>query len=461
MSAAPSALLSAIRQQSSTLNLRPLQRLDPLTQSVVFTGKHSVLYRLARASEQWERDNVEGPFFIVERAAAPRYQLVILNRLSLQAWMMPLTPSTRFELQEEQYLFIQSGADVVGVWFYEPTDAQHAAHTLHQLTPLANHTVHQPDTAGRATKSVTTASSTAESVKVRAARPSILAPVGKRLHSQPPPPPTLPLSDAVDGVSEAELQNRLRAFLSAFKAEDAAYSEAHREAVIQQSSNKGLEVAKSDTAEGAAPLDSVPLPLHTLFHAATLESSLPLHTSSGAERAALTVAELEGALVAERATQYSHSASKGPSTGQLHPLVSQLFQQSADTAQRKQQPALHYPTSLQARPTLPSSLSSPSLLSHTSEPPASLHPSTSVLLTPTSFAAVPFHVVGAARAALPRVTASVLHLAFPSLPVALTRTAFIRHLHEALSDERTAADLHRQYIQQQQPDSSTAHNGDM
>ena len=423
MSAAPSSLLSSIRLHSTALNLRPLQRIDPLTQSVLFTGKHTVLYRLDRHSEQWERDNVEGPFFIVSRSAAPYYQLVILNRLGLDAWLLPLLADTRHELQEEQYLFIQSGADVVGVWFYEQSDAQQAAQRLQQLTQLTSSSTHyDPTTTHSTADTAIDPSSTNDSSQLgsishsnsRQQRPSgrgvqpIVVSSGKRLHSQPPPPPTLPLSDAVDGASEAELQSRLKTFLGKFSEEDESYSEAHREARTQQSS--GLQVAK---AVHAAPL------------------------------AALTAAELERSLSAERTVNHSHATLD--SAVELHPLVSQLFHQSANTIQQQQ-------------PTLPPSLSSPSLPSHSYEQPASSGPSYgNELLAPTSFTAVPSQSAGPWNPATPHSTPSLLCLRFPPLPASLTRAAFVGHIHEALSDERVVAELYLQYTQQQRQQQHTSY----
>ena len=486
MSAGSSALLSAVRQQSSALNLRPLQRIDPLTQSVVFTGKHSVLYRLDRHSEQWERDNVEGPFFIVQRSASPVYQLVILNRLGLDAWLLPLHSDTRFELQEDHYLFIQSAADVVGVWFFERSDAQQAAHTLQQLTHAApqslhslhpHHTASTADSAADPSRSADTAADSSAALTSSApsgssnsrvseqqqsfrAHQPVVVPSGKRLHSQPPPPPTLSLSEAVDGASEAQLQRRLKSFLSAFAAEDDAYSAAHREARSQQSASTAEDRQKATgtraVADGHLPLphNGVSVPLQAIFPSATArEFSQPRTPSVADANGALTAAELEKSFAAERGAHHSQATSDDTTDAALHPLLSQLFQHSADTMQL--QSSLHRSTALQVRPALPSSLSSPSLLSHSSPqtqlPPASAVSSATLQLVPASLVAMPPLAVGLLSPALPHASQSALRLTLPPLAGGLSRAVFTRLLHDALSDERTVDDLYRQYARQQQP----------
>ena len=442
-SAAPSVLLSAIREQSSALNLRPLQRIDPLTRSVLFTGKHSVLYRLERRSEQWERDNVEGPFFITQRAATPTFALVILNRLGLDSWTMPLHADTRLELQEEHYVFIQSGADVVGVWFYESSDAQQAAEQLTALTqrlhahthghsggeddksddsthykheerthsqhgatnsssdqPSASNSVQQPQPSGRADRGSPFQQPPAAQLPAHAA--------GKRLHSQPPPPPALPLSDAVESASESQLRGRLADFLRRFSAEDEAHSQAHRAARSQQLNSNGATTLAALAA--VAPVHSAhgtPLPLDALFQYAAAASSVatppqPLAPHFHAAlhcQPPLTAAELERSLAEQR--EASHDP---PPSAALHPLVSQLFQHSAHSAQ--QQPQWQQPA------------------------------------PPQPSAAPPAHV--ASRQSLS------LRLTFPSLPPFLSPAALVAQLQAALSDERTVADLYLQYAQQQQ-----------
>ena len=160
------ALISAIRAQSSSLNLLPLQRIDGAIQAVVLTAKHSVLYMLDQDTEKWEREDVEGPFFLVERSSPPYYAMVILNRRSIDNFFQEIRASMAFEIQEQSeqqqqssactqraqlarlqtltrcgvcaecsYLFFQVNDDVIGVWFYEQPEAVQAAEALNGSAP--------------------------------------------------------------------------------------------------------------------------------------------------------------------------------------------------------------------------------------------------------------------------------------------------------------------------------------
>ena len=212
-SSAPSPpSISAIRAQSSTLNLLPLQRIDAQIQAVVLTAKHTVLYTLDQHTETWvpphtphthhphyshcttlhplpsltppppplpycawqEREEVEGPFFLVERSSPPYYAMAILNRRSIDNFLQEIAPDMTFEIQDKcdrthhaplttpsqpallcaimlpcsthsavsaawrwwgallSYLFFQVRDDVIGVWFYEQPEVVQATAALNK-----------------------------------------------------------------------------------------------------------------------------------------------------------------------------------------------------------------------------------------------------------------------------------------------------------------------------------------
>jgi len=85
-----SSVIAQLRSQSSSVNLSALQQRDASVSRVLFTAKHVVLYHLDHA-QAWQRQDIEGPLFIVERRTKPFYQLVILNRKSMTDWRQPLT----------------------------------------------------------------------------------------------------------------------------------------------------------------------------------------------------------------------------------------------------------------------------------------------------------------------------------------------------------------------------------
>ena len=83
-------VIAPLREQSSATNLSVLQQRDPAVGAIRFTAKHVVLYHLSE-SQQWMRQDIEGPLFIVQRRTVPYYQLVILNRKSITDWRQELT----------------------------------------------------------------------------------------------------------------------------------------------------------------------------------------------------------------------------------------------------------------------------------------------------------------------------------------------------------------------------------
>ncbi len=424
MCAAPSALLSAIRQQSTALNLRPLQRLDPLTQAVLFTGKHTVLYRLDRLSEQWERDNVEGPFFLVQRSAAPFHSLVILNRLSLDPWVLPLQADMRFELQEAHYLFIQSAAGVVGVWFYEQSDAEQAADSLTRLTQLVGDPRYRPHPVHGAAEETAVGQQPPTSVPHRIADSA-----GRRLHSQPPPPPTLPLSDAKEGASEAQLRSQLHAFLGRFMQEDNEYAEAHREAIKQQRS-----IVEPQPHEQAGKATT-----HARPTAAETSSQPPTSQKSSADSSMLKAAEVESSLATTRVL----SADNQQATTSLHPLVSQLFEQSLGTAQQQRQHVNQPADSLLSRlhpVSMPQVNGSATPTSSSSALPA---------YGGDGFIHLPTHTTAFSSTLPPATPLSELHVTLPMFPTALSPSSFHRHLQRLLADEHVAGDIYNQYCRQQ------------
>lgn len=137
-------LISAIRAHSSQLNLLPLQRHDPQITAVIFTAKHTVLYRLDQQDQSWQRDEVEGPFFIVERCSPPYYQIIILNRRSIDNYVHTVKAETLLERQDH-YLFFSVAAcaadhgsdgpdadEVIGLWFYELPEVEQANNVLNK-----------------------------------------------------------------------------------------------------------------------------------------------------------------------------------------------------------------------------------------------------------------------------------------------------------------------------------------
>jgi hypothetical protein len=106
--------------KSQEYNLGVLKKHDPCISRVLHTAGHAVVYVYNEESTEspWERHNVEGALFIVERAAEPRYQLLILNRLSTSNLVENITSDFSIEVTEEvraaraRQMYLRTCADV-------------------------------------------------------------------------------------------------------------------------------------------------------------------------------------------------------------------------------------------------------------------------------------------------------------------------------------------------------------
>lgn len=90
--------------KSLEYNLGVLKKHDRNISRVLHTAGHAVVYVYKDdegAESPWERHNVEGALFVVERTSAPRYQLWILNRLSTNNLVENITSDFSIEATEE------------------------------------------------------------------------------------------------------------------------------------------------------------------------------------------------------------------------------------------------------------------------------------------------------------------------------------------------------------------------
>ncbi|CEQ40994.1 SPOSA6832_02670 [Sporobolomyces salmonicolor] len=108
--ALPSAKLKsdAIRAQ---LNLKNLQRHDPLITEIVTSASYASVYE--NTGEDWVKTGVEGPMFLFSRSQAPLYGFFVLNRQGLEYVQEFLTPESEVKVGGEFILF-ESGEDVAG-----------------------------------------------------------------------------------------------------------------------------------------------------------------------------------------------------------------------------------------------------------------------------------------------------------------------------------------------------------
>ncbi|GAA5874230.1 hypothetical protein JCM1840_000609 [Sporobolomyces johnsonii] len=130
--ALPSAKLKsdAIRAQ---LNLKNLQRHDPLITEIVTSASYASVYE--NTGEDWVKTGVEGPMFLFSRSQAPLYGFFVLNRQGLEYVQEFLTPESEVKVGGEFILF-ESGEDVdkaTGIWVFEEKERIDLCKRMEQL----------------------------------------------------------------------------------------------------------------------------------------------------------------------------------------------------------------------------------------------------------------------------------------------------------------------------------------
>lgn len=79
------------------------------------------------------RKNVEGTLFVVKRRVEPRFQFVVLNRLSTENCREDLLGAFEFELSPP-YLLYRNSEEVNGIWFYKQEECDEMSALFDKIT---------------------------------------------------------------------------------------------------------------------------------------------------------------------------------------------------------------------------------------------------------------------------------------------------------------------------------------
>mmetsp|Transcript_15411 Transcript_15411/g.39710 ORF Transcript_15411/g.39710 Transcript_15411/m.39710 type:complete len:294 (+) Transcript_15411:85-966(+) len=122
------------REQQLQYNLTVLKRRDGAITKIIDMAGHVVLYQFNEDSKAWDRKGVEGSLFVVERSTEPRYQFVVLNRLSSENLVETVDADFQTELTEQFLLYRNLKQEILGVWFYSPPERSAISELLTSLT---------------------------------------------------------------------------------------------------------------------------------------------------------------------------------------------------------------------------------------------------------------------------------------------------------------------------------------
>ncbi|KAJ9510949.1 hypothetical protein QJQ45_027820 [Haematococcus lacustris] len=125
------ALLDKTKQEQTTLEV--LQRSDPAVEQVLGNAAHVCLYVMRVENQTWERKNVEGSLFLLKRRTNPRFQIVVLNKLSTENYTEAVHGGFEVELSEPYLMYTQGDGKVHGIWFYDEKDMASIAGLLNRV----------------------------------------------------------------------------------------------------------------------------------------------------------------------------------------------------------------------------------------------------------------------------------------------------------------------------------------
>mmetsp|Transcript_9602 Transcript_9602/g.35188 ORF Transcript_9602/g.35188 Transcript_9602/m.35188 type:complete len:334 (-) Transcript_9602:147-1148(-) len=124
MSKAPAVISPHLDQGTVDLaNLQALQRIEAGVESILLRAGQVAVYSLDLELHEWTRKDVEGSCFVVKCATAPRFRVVVINRLSHNNYVEAVSHDFVFELQSPYVLFKNEEGEVTGIWFYEEKEA--------------------------------------------------------------------------------------------------------------------------------------------------------------------------------------------------------------------------------------------------------------------------------------------------------------------------------------------------
>ncbi|GAA5826679.1 hypothetical protein JCM11251_002852 [Rhodosporidiobolus azoricus] len=119
------------------LNLKNLQRHDPLITTIVSSTSYTTVYE--NKGDGWVKTGVEGPMFLFKRSAAPAFGFFVLNRQGLEYVQEFLTIGSEVKVEGEFILFEGEG-DIdraTGIWIYEEKERAEVCSQMEALRQQA------------------------------------------------------------------------------------------------------------------------------------------------------------------------------------------------------------------------------------------------------------------------------------------------------------------------------------
>lgn len=113
------------------MNFAALKRADPYAKEIIDSATHVALYTFEE--NEWEKTNIEGALFVYSRNGEPYHSLVIMNRLSTNNLIEPISKGIELQLKEPFLLYRNAKCRIYGIWFYDKDECVRVATKLNSL----------------------------------------------------------------------------------------------------------------------------------------------------------------------------------------------------------------------------------------------------------------------------------------------------------------------------------------
>ena len=115
------------------MNVVALKGVDPYGKDILASATHVALYTFNSEINEWEKTDVEGALFVYSRSGEPYHGILIMNRLSRNNLVEPVTKGLDLQVQEPFLLYRNAKHNIFGIWFYEKDDCRRIANMLTNL----------------------------------------------------------------------------------------------------------------------------------------------------------------------------------------------------------------------------------------------------------------------------------------------------------------------------------------
>eukprot|EP00877_Chromochloris_zofingiensis_P001319 jgi/Chrzof1/11188/Cz05g27120.t1 len=121
------------RSKASDISMAVLKRIDPEVEEVLANAGHVCLYRMSCEDQQWQRKNIEGSLFLLKRRSQPRFQMIVLNKLSTDNYMETIHGGLELEVNSPYLMYTHGNNEIHGIWFYESADLEKFGNLLKKI----------------------------------------------------------------------------------------------------------------------------------------------------------------------------------------------------------------------------------------------------------------------------------------------------------------------------------------